>query len=119
MTERLELIAGYYLQKRDDDAWHIGGPLGDVRSHLGLLITSTTGIGPGGSIDAEVKSFAQAVMPKATPELADAVRNLDRLCKASEPNDEKGAMNSIVFADELLTAWPLIRAALNVEDRRP
>jgi len=58
---KLELPGGYYLQKRSDDYWEIGGPIGDVKALLGMHITSNIGLGRGGSLDSEIKQFAAAL----------------------------------------------------------
>lgn len=58
---RLDLPGGYYLQKRDDDTWHIGGPLADISCLLGFQITSSVPVGRGGSMDHDVKQFAEAM----------------------------------------------------------
>jgi len=58
---RLELPSGYYLQKRDENTWHIGGPLGGISCLLGFQITSSVPVGRDGSMDHEVKRFAEAM----------------------------------------------------------
>lgn len=58
---KLELPNGYYLKKTDDDRWQIGGPIGDISADLGNHITSNVGLGRGGSIDHDIRQFADAM----------------------------------------------------------
>lgn len=58
---RLELPGGFYLQKRDDNAWEVGGLIGDTRALMGMQIGSTIPVGRGGSMDCEIKRFADAM----------------------------------------------------------
>lgn len=59
---RLSLPGGWWLEKSDDDVWNIGGPLGDEPDvYLAMIITGSVPVGPGGSMDADVKTFADAM----------------------------------------------------------
>lgn len=58
---RINLSGGWYLEKQDDNQWQIGGPCGDITCLLGMHITGNVPVGVGGSMDSEVKKFAEAM----------------------------------------------------------
>lgn len=60
-NHRLELRNGYYLQKQDDNQWQIGGPCGDIICLLSMHISGNVPVGRGGSMDSEIKAFADAM----------------------------------------------------------
>jgi hypothetical protein len=56
-NDRLALPGGYWLEKQDDKGWWLGcGQL-----NLALKIVLNVRIGEGGSIDSEIKQFAEAM----------------------------------------------------------
>lgn len=59
---RLNLPNGYWLEKRGDDLWHIGGPMGGTPNvYLAMTITGSVPVGPGGSMDTSIKEFAEGI----------------------------------------------------------
>lgn len=55
---RIDLPGGYWLQKDDDNQWQIG--CGDM--FLAFSVISNVPVGKGGSLDADVKRFAEAMV---------------------------------------------------------
>ncbi len=58
---RLALPGGYWLQKDDDNRWQVG----QGRMFLALHISCNVPVGDGGSIDAAIKEFAEAMRADA------------------------------------------------------
>lgn len=63
---RLPLPNGYWLQKDDENKWQIGGPFGGTADvFLALNVSGNVPVGPGGSLDEEIKEFAEGLMKGA------------------------------------------------------
>ena len=58
---KIDLPNGYYLKKRDENTWQVGGPLGIQSYLLGFQITSNVPVGPQGSMDSQIRQFAVAM----------------------------------------------------------
>lgn len=54
---RLDLPHGYWMEKRDDNTWHIG----ENRMQLAYTLQTNTPCGEGGSFDHEARRFAKAM----------------------------------------------------------
>ena len=58
---RLNLPAGYWMQKDDDTRWQIGQKAGEGEMLLGFSLEANAHLGAGGSFDSEAKRFANAM----------------------------------------------------------
>lgn len=59
---RLKLPSGYSLEKTNENSWEVLGPVGDGADiYLAFHIAGNVPVGRGGSMDHEIKRFAEAM----------------------------------------------------------
>jgi hypothetical protein len=58
---RLNLPAGYWIQKDDDTRWQIGQKVGEGEMLLGFSLEANARFGTHGSFDSEAMRFAEAM----------------------------------------------------------
>jgi hypothetical protein len=61
--ERLNLPGGYWLQKDDNNRWQVGRG----KMFMGFNLSSNIPVGPGGSMDHEIREFAEAMIGATYP----------------------------------------------------